>query len=57
MPDEPAIDRTWIAAWDDISARQDRLSRELLLTWAMAGLLVLGLALYVAGGKLGGPGV
>lgn len=48
---EPAPDKTWVAAWDQLSARQDRLSRELLVTWLLAGL-VLTAGLLFASGKL-----
>jgi type VI protein secretion system component VasF len=49
----PDTDKGWIAAWDQLSSQQDRLSRELLLTWILVALVV-GAVLLFAGGRISG---
>lgn len=55
MSPDDTTDRGWVAAWDQLDTRQRALSKELLLTWIMVGLVVAGIVLYAAGGGLKWP--
>jgi hypothetical protein len=53
-PEDAQTDRSWIGAWDQLSSQQDRLSRELLLTWIIVGLVCGAAILFLGGKAIGG---